>query len=55
MSNDSDMNLDQERLLKPELDPGSEMNDAENPRRADFYQPELDKVQRRLGGTHIQM
>ncbi|EIM88043.1 general amino acid permease 1 [Stereum hirsutum FP-91666 SS1] len=55
MSNDSETDLDHERLLKPELDPVSDMNDAEDSQRTDFYKPELDKVQRRLGSTHIQM
>lgn len=55
MANDSDVDSDQERLLKPELDPASDAEDVEDPQGADFYKPEQDKVQRSLGGTHIQM
>lgn len=54
-ANDPDADLDQERLLKPELDPISGREDAEDSQGTDFYEPEMDKVQRSLGGTHIQM
>ena len=42
---------EQERLLNAEASPA--LRDAGAA--ADFYKPELDKVQRRLGATHIQM
>lgn len=54
-THNADEDLDQERLLKPELDPSADVEDSENSQGAPFYKPELDGVQRSLGGTHIQM